>query len=188
MSEQYEFHRTSNQSAVGADKVLAETGTTRLLLRYEAVQNANNPDAKIKVAFIHQRKSPKGDWQDSPNVPLSSLKAGEQVKFSLHSEPTLKLYQQLRNLYAVATKGVIGTGKTRLVVGREEEVIQTDVGRAKVINLLLAKGHSTEIWNELIRTDPDLATRLAYARIHAERSLTLQDFRENLSLQRPEEW
>jgi len=188
MSEQYEFHRTSNQSAIGSDKVLAETGTTRLLLRYEAVQNANNPDAKIKVAFIHQRKSPKGDWQDSPNVPLSSLKAGEQVKFSLHSEPTLKLYQQLRNLYAVATKGVIGTGKTRLVVGREEEVIQTDVGRAKVINLLLAKGHSTEIWNELIRTDPDLATRLAYARIHSERSLTLQDFRKNLSVQRPEEW
>lgn len=111
MSEQYEFHRTSSQSAIGSDKVLAETGTTRLLLRYEAVQNANNPDAKIKVAFIHQRKSPKGDWQDSPNVPPSSLKAGEQVKFSLHSEPTLKLYQHLRNLYAVATKGLSEPGK-----------------------------------------------------------------------------
>ena len=142
----------SSQSAAGSDKVLAETGTTRLLLHYEAVQNANNPDAKIKVAFVHQRKSPTGDWEDSPNVPLSSLKAGEQVTFSLRSEPTLKLYEQLRNLYAVATKGKIGLGKTKLIVGREEEIIQTDIGRARVINLLLAKAHSREIWNELIRT------------------------------------
>lgn len=152
------------------------------------MQNANNPDAKIKIAFVHQRKSPTGDWEDSPNVPLSSLKAGEQVKFSLRSEPTLRLYEQLRNLYAVATKGKIGLGKTKLVVGREEEIIQTDSGRAKVINLLLARGHSREIWNELIRTDPGLATRLSYARIHAQRAKALERFNDNLAAERPETW
>lgn len=188
MSEQYEFQRTSSQSAIGSDKVLAETGTTRLLLRYEAVKNENNPDAKIKIAFIHQRKSPKGDWEDSPNVALSSLKAGEQVKFSLHSESTLKLHEQLSNLYAVATTGKIGTGKTRFVVGREEEIIRADGNRAKVINLLLAKGYSQEIWKELIRTDPDLATRLSYARIHAQRTITLERFKNSLAAQQTEEW
>jgi hypothetical protein len=188
VSELYEFQRTSNQSAAGSDKILAETATTRLLLHYEAVQNANNPNAKIKVAFVHQRKSSTGQWEDSPNVPLSSLKAGEQVKFSLRSEPTLKLYEQLRNLYAVATKGKIGLGKTKLIVGREEEIIQTDIGRAKVINLLLARGHSREIWNELIRTDPGLATRLSYARIHAQRATALDRFNDNLAAGRPEAW
>ena len=188
MSEHYEFLRTSSQSALGADKILSETETTRLLLRYEAVQNPKNPDAKIKVAFIHQRKSSKGSWEDSPNVPLSSLKAGEQVKFSLHSEPTLKLYEQLKNLYAVATSGRIGTGKTKLVVGREEEVIQADAKRANVIRLLLTRGHSQEIWNELIRTDPDLATRLSYARIQAERTKGLDTFHANLKKDQPEGW
>ncbi len=188
MSEQYEFQRTSNQSAVGSDKVLAETGTTRLILRYEAVQNTKNPDARIKIAFIHQRKSPKGNWEDSPNVPLNTLKAGEQVKFSLHSEPILRLFEQLKNLFAVATSGRIGTGKTKLVVAREEEIIQTDSKRANVIKLLLGKGYSQEIWNELIRTNPDLATRLSYARIHAERAAALKSFQANLTANRAEEW
>ncbi len=188
MSEQYEFLRTSNQSAVGSDKILAETTTTRLLLRYKAVQNTSNPDARIKITFIHQRRSPTGKWEDAPNVPLNSLKAGEQVKFSLRSEPTLKLFEQLRNLYAVATKGKIGTGRTRLVVGREEELIQTDIGRAKVINLLLAKGHSEEIWNQLVQTNPDLATQLSYARIHAQRTVILERFRSALAATRDEDW
>ena len=47
-------------------------------------------------------------------------------KLSLHSDPTLELFQQLSNLYAIATKGKIGFGKTSLVVGREEEIIQAD--------------------------------------------------------------
>ena len=188
MSEQYEFQRTSNQSAVGSDKVLAETETTRLILRYEVVQNQKNPDAKIKIAFIHQRKSPKGDWQDSPNVPLSTLKAGEQVKFTLHSEPTLRLYEQLQNLYAAARSGKIGIGTTKLVVGGVDEVIQTDSKRANVIKLLLKRGYSHEIWNELVRTNPDLATRLSYARIHSERTAALQRFKSNLTANRAEEW
>lgn len=188
MSEQYEFERTSNQSAVGTYKVLAETESTRLILCYEAVQNPKNPDAKIKIAFVHQRKSPKGEWEDAPKVPLSSLKAGEQVKFNLHTEPTLKLHEQLKNLYAVAASGKIGTGTTKLVVGRDEEIIQTDAKRANVIKLLLTRGHSQEIWNELVRTNPDLATRLSYARIHAERTLTLQRFNANLTANQPEGW
>jgi len=159
-----------------------------LILRHLVIENQQNPDAKVEIALVHQRKSPKGTWEDSPNVPLSSLKAGEQVKFSLHSEPTLKLYEQLRNLYTVATKGRIGSGKTKLIVGREEEIIQTDVDRAKVINLLLARGHSTEIWNELIRVDPGLATRLSYARIHAQRKSVLEIFKNNLTAQRGEDW
>ncbi len=185
MTEEYEFQRTSLHSAVGSDKILSETSTTRLILRHLVIENQQNPDAKVEIALVHQRKSPKGTWEDSPNVPLSSLKAGEQVKFSLHSEPTLKLYEQLRNLYTVATKGRIGSGKTKLIVGREEEIIQTDVDRAKVINLLLARGHSTEIWNELIRVDPGLATRLSYARIHAQRKSVLEIFKNMVEIKRP---
>lgn len=91
MSEQYEFQRTSNQSAMGTYKVLAESETTRLVVHYEAIDNPKNPKAKIKIALIHQRKSPRGNWEDSPKVALSSLKAGEQVKLILHTEPTLRL-------------------------------------------------------------------------------------------------
>lgn len=188
MTEKYEFQRTSRQSAEGSDKVLSETTTTRLLLRNLVVENQKNPDAKVKIAFVHQRKSPKGTWEDVPAQPLSSLKAGEEVKLSLHSEPTLELFHQLSNLYAIANKGKIGFGKTRLVVGREEEIIQADKSRAKVIKLLLVRGYSDAIWNELVRVNPNLATRLSYARIHAQRQSVLREFQRSLSQQNGEAW
>ena len=188
MTEKYEIQRTSLQSAAVSDKVLAETTTTRLVLRPDIVENPKNPDAKIKVSLIHQRKSPNATWEDTPTIPLSSLKAGEQVKFTLHSEPTLELFNQLNNLYTIATKGKIGFGKTSLVVGREEEIIQADASRAVVIKLLLAKGYSDDIWKALVLVNPDLATQLSYARIHEDRRRTLEAFRLSLRQTREENW
>lgn len=188
MTEQYEIQRTSLQSAAVSDKVLAETTTTRLVLRPDIVENPNSPDAKVKVSLIHQRKSPNGRWEDAPTIPLSSLKAGEQIKLTLHSEPTLELFRQLDNLYTIATKGKIGFGKTSLVVGREEEIIQVDASRTKVIKLLLAKGYSDDIWKALVLVNPDLATQLSYARIHIERKMALEEFRVNLVRKQGEDW
>jgi hypothetical protein len=188
MTEKYEIQRTSLQSAAVSDRVLAETTTTRLVLRPDIVENPKSPDAKVKVSLIHQRKSPNGTWEDTPTIPLSSLKAGEQIKLTLHSEPTLELFRQLDNLYAIATKGKIGFGKTSLVVGREEEIIQADVSRAIVIKLLLAKGYSDDIWKALVLVNPDLATQLSYARIHVERKRVLETFRLSLGKTQEESW
>ncbi len=188
MTEKYEIQRTSLQSAAVSDRVLAETTTTRLVLRSDIVENRKNPDATIKVSIVHQRKSPNSTWEDTPTIPLSSLKAGEQVKLTLHTEPTLELFRQLGNLYTIATKGKIGFGKTSLVVGREEEIIKADSSRAKVIKLLLAKGYSDDIWKALVRVNPDLATQLSYARIHTERKKVLETFRHSLTQTKEEIW
>jgi len=188
MTEKYEIQRTSLQSAAVSDRVLAETTTTRMVLRPDIVENRKNPDATIKVSLVHQRKAPNGTWEDTPTIPLSSLKAGEQVKLTLHTEPTLELFRQLDNLYTIATKGKIGFGKTSLVVGREEELIQADASRAVVIRLLLAKGYSDDIWQELVRVNPDLATQLSYAQIHTERKKALETFCLSLKQTREESW
>jgi len=82
----------------------------------------------------------------------------------------------------------LGFGKTSLIVGREEEVIQVDASRAKVIKLLLAKGYSDDIWTELVHSDPDLATRLSYAQIHAQRKTALEEFQRNLTAGKSEAW
>lgn len=67
-------------------------------------------------------------------------------------------------------------------------MIQTDVGRAKVIKLLLDKGYSDDIWTELTQTNPNLATRLSYARIQSERRSDLQMFETNQRLRQGESW
>jgi hypothetical protein len=188
MAEKYEVNRTSLQSAAVSDKVLYETSTTRLVLRPGIVENPHNVDACVNITFVYQRKTPKATWKDVPAKPLSTMKAGEEVKLCLHTEPTLQLFQQLSNLYTIATKGKIGFGKTSLVVGREEEIIQADASRTKVIKLLLAKGYSDDIWKTLVLVNPDLATQLSYARIHAERKKTLETFRLSLGKTQEENW
>src|ERR1035437_6653903 len=155
MAEKYEIQRTSLHSAAVSDKVLAETKTTRLVLRAEIVENPRNADAKVRISLVHQRKSLKDAWEDAPTEPLSTLKAGEQVKLILHSEPTLELFRQLKTLYTIARKGKIGFQKTSLFVGREEEIVQADASRANVIKLLLAKGYSDDIWRALVNVNPD---------------------------------
>jgi hypothetical protein len=188
MVEQYEVKTTSRQSAIISDRVLAETTTTRLVLRPEIIQNPNNPDATVRIALVHQRKSTTGKWEDAPTKVLRALKADEQVNFILRTKTTLELYHQLQNLFAIGAKGRLGYGESKLIVGREEEIIQTNAGRAKVIKLLLAKGYSDDIWKTLVNADPDLATQFSYARIHAERKKSLEEFRLNLTTKRGEDW
>jgi len=106
----------------------------------------------------------------------------------LRSEATLKLYRQLQNLFAIGAKGKISYGQSKLIVGREEEIIQTNAGRAKVIKLMLAKGYSEDIWETLVDADPDLATQLSYARIHTARKKALEEFRSNLMQRSGEAW
>lgn len=188
MAERYEVSTTSRHSADVSDKVLKETSTTRLMLRPEIIENPHDANACVRIALVHQRKSTSTAWEDIPVKPLSSIKAGEEVKLPLDSQSTLELFQQLTNLYAIGAKGNSRFGKTSLVVGREEEIIQADASRTRVIKLLLAKGHSDTIWKALVRENPDLATQLSYSRIHEERKTALQEFRSNLGQTQSENW
>lgn len=188
MAERYEVSTTSRHSADVSDKVLKETSTTRLMLRPEIIENPHDANACVKISLVHQRKSPSTEWEDIPVKPLSSIKAGDEVKLPLESKTTLELFQQLNNLYAIGTKGNFRFGKTNLVVGREEEIIQTDASRAKVIRLLLARGHSDDIWKALVLENPDLATQLSYARIQGVRKKTLEEFLSKLGQTQGETW
>jgi len=79
-------------------------------------------------------------------------------------------------------------GENVLVVGREDEILHVDANRASVIRWLLDKNYPQETWKELLRTDPDLATRLSYARIQSERAKAIQQFLLNLEARNDEQW
>ena len=188
MVNEYRMSSTSLQSARLEDRELAVTFTTRLILRPEVVENPNNPEAGVKISLIHQRKNKNESWEDVPTPPLSSLKAGEIAKLSLNCDKTLNLYTELRNLYAISSSGGVRIGETNLVVGQESEFIKVDQNRARVIELLLQHDYPAEIWNALVEKDPDLATKLSYARVHSERAVALQEYDSGLSDERDESW
>lgn len=188
MVERYKMHSTSRQSAVVEGRVLSCTATTRLFLLPEIVRNPKHSEAKVKVTLVHQRKALSGAWQNEPSPPLSALKAGEARKLILDCEQTLNLNKELKNLYAIGDEVGVRPGDARLVVAPETEVIITDQNRANIIKSLLSKGYSDDVWDTLVKTQPDLATRLSYARIHAERTSALATFKTNLKLAEGETW
>jgi hypothetical protein len=188
MVERYKMHSTSNQSAVIESRVLSSTNNTRLTLMPEIVRNSNHPEAKVKITLVHQRKARNGSWENEPSAPLSTLKAGEAKKFILDSDQTLSLHNELKNLYAIGDEVGVKSGNASLVVAPEAEVIVTDQNRARVINSLLSKGYSDEIWAALVESDPDLVTRLSYAQIQHERWQALALFETNMSKSLPESY
>ena len=51
---------------------------------------------------------------------------------------------------------------------------------------MLERNHGEELWNYLIDTDPDLATKLAFARMQIERVAALKEFEQRLKTENSE--
>ena len=179
MQQQYKAQSTSLSSATVEDRILSKGSVTRKVMRPTIVDNPNNNDASIKITILHQ-KAAQGEFEDIPQESLTKLKAGDLVKLALSSAETRTLFDELSNLYAIHQKLGVPHGKSSLVVVPEEEIIRIDSRRADIIKELVDKKYSTEVWEQLIESDPDLATKLSRARLQKSRLETLEMFKQNL--------
>lgn len=185
MPNSYHIRSTSRQSAIVQDRVLSETSTTRKVLRPEVVNNPSDATASVKITLVYQRKNSSDEWEDTQAIRLSSLHAGDGIKLHLDTQETKKLHEELQNLYAIGDGGV-QQGEHHLVVAPEDQVILDDPVRAEAIRKLLALQYPEQVWQDLIDTNPDLVTRLAYARVHTKRSEALLEFEQSLQTEQPE--
>jgi hypothetical protein len=188
MSDSYKTTSTSKVSAKVEDRELSVGKTTRRIIRSELVDNPKNSDACVKITILHQRKKPNDGWEDIESTPLTTMKAGEIMKLGLDSAETLKLLEELQNLYAIHDEKGIPKGEREIVVGFNTEIIKTDPQRAKVIQALLHQGYSEEVWQELVKHEPDLATKLCMFRLHQNRVTAFNEFRDSLTLEKDENY
>jgi hypothetical protein len=113
--DELKVRSTSRVSAQVSDRVLRETGVTRLVFRPLLVNNAKAPAAAVKGTFVFQRKSPKATWKDVAAKPLSSLHKDEGYQLTLDSAETLSLYNHLADLYKLYQSEGIPLGETSYV-------------------------------------------------------------------------
>jgi len=182
MAEIYRTFGNRPGQAVGQGRELSRTSNTRRFLLWERLES------KFKITLVHQRKPSGGDWLNEPSKPFSTLKAGEAKKFILSYEETEKLREELNRMHALVDQTHLRRGADHLVVAPEAEVVITGQNRARTIRELLNKGYSDDLWDALIQNDPDLVTRLSYARIHSENQKALGEFEANLKLRQGEQW
>ena len=96
--EKIEVDSTSSHSAICSDIVLRVGKRVRLIFRPEIVDNADNPEARVRGRFIYQRKGDADAWEAFEKISLTSLKKGEGYQLELHSDEVLTLRRDLYEL------------------------------------------------------------------------------------------
>lgn len=179
--DSYKTVSTSPYSARLVDPiVIEESSTTRKVLIVDINDKKKSIGETVGITIVHQRRKGKTDWEDVKAIPLSTLKGGEGVKLDLNSETTKKLYDQLTKLYALVNEEGVQFGEQEFTVAKADEIIKVSRDRKVLIERLLSENYGDEVWNELVSLNPDLATRLSLARLHANRVTALEVFQQNL--------
>jgi Domain of unknown function (DUF4263) len=186
--DNYKTVSTSSSSAKLVDPiVIEETGTTRKVLIVDLNDKKKELGETVGITIVHQRKKGKAEWESVTQIQLSTLKGGEGVKLDLDSKTTKKIYDELTKLYALMNKEGVKYGTMDFTVGRADEIIQVSKDRKTLIDRLLAENYADEVWQELVSSNPDLATRLSLARVQANRAIALNIFQENLESKNSDE-
>jgi len=179
--DNYKTVSTSLYSARLAEPVVIEENTTtRKVLIVDLNDKKKDVGETVGITIVHQRKKRNDEWEDIESINLNSLKGGEGVKLNLDSKNTRKIYDELTKLYALVDKEGVKYGIQEFSIAKADEIIKVPKDRKTVIERLLKENYGEEVWNELISSNPDLATKLSLARIQTNRIAALNTFRENL--------
>lgn len=186
--DKYTLKQTSKYTVeVKEDFIIDESKTTRKVFRALLVDNPKEPEANVCGYIIHQRKSVLNEWEDVSELKLNELKAGEGVKLKLSCSQLKRLFEIFHEAYAMANQG-ISPGEKEIVVTEPEKIIEIDRERKRFIQELLKRNFEKEVWLEIISSNPDLATKLAYSRIQSSRQQSLKEFKKSLSEDKDESY
>ena len=71
-------------------------------------------------------------------------------------------------------------GIQKFSVEKADEIVKVIGGRKLIIERLLSENYGEEVWNELVETDPDLATKLSNSKLQPNRRIILEEFKKNI--------
>ena len=161
---------TSSVTAITDPIALRTTDSVRLVFKPTLVRGQEKKNW-IKGEFIYQRKKKSDEWEDSKNVNLSKLKAGEGVHLVLTTDEVGELLNSLGAIIRSDMKSGLRSGKSTYVKVEEgrasavskitsisdedlDEILSISNGDAfktvkKIANILTNSNHSDAILNSL---------------------------------------
>lgn len=152
MDEMIKIKSTSKHSASGADIVLREKETTRLIFKPELVDNPHNKEASVRGNFIFQKKGIKSDWEDYKELDLTKLRATEWIKLELKAGELFKLITELNNYYKIFERYGIRLGETNFLITSQniQQIIKQLLQDKTSLNKLIEQGGAS-ILSETIK-------------------------------------
>jgi hypothetical protein len=175
MAESYTIIGTSGGfAAVEPDLILYETPATRVVFRAQIHSDG------VRGFLINQKRGRGEAWEDTKKIDFRKLKTGEGANIELPTAALASLNERYNRLSDHVAQQDVRRGRTEYVSGTRDEVIVTDANNAHYIRELLQKGYSQDFWAQLIESDPDLATRLSWSKIHSDRAAAISEFRASV--------
>ncbi|WNQ12066.1 DUF4263 domain-containing protein [Paenibacillus aurantius] len=152
MINNFRVTSTSLRSAEVEDIILRETTTTRLVFRATIVDNQHDQSKSVKGTFIFQKKSMKNIWEDTKDIPLTSLKAGEGVSLKLDTGELHSLVTSVKQLYELHLQYGVPTGTNEFTVTDKNvtSVIQQFMQDSSLLDQLVEQG-KTELFIESVK-------------------------------------
>lgn len=146
--------------------ILEEKPTYRLIFQPSIHSNG------IKGRVLQERRKSKDDeWKPDEHILITSIKKGHNFNFELSTEAVSRFYESINHCRRILKEHGIEYGENTYAVFKID-----DTNKANVIEQLLQKGYSQEIWDEIASNNPDLAIRLSYSKIQEERERSLSVF------------
>jgi len=163
MSDEINTHYVKGGFATVEDIELSKTAKTRTIFR-PAMHGGG-----VRGQVVRQKIGEDGAWKDVNEVNFNSIPADSGVAIELDTAATTLLYQKLTHLYQVQSQGIAYSDQKFVVAKEGEVLIVDDASKKQAIQEILEQGYSEEFWENLTQKNPDLATRLAVARIQVDR-------------------
>lgn len=155
--------------------MLASNSRTRIVFKPEIHKDG------VRGYIVRQRAGLSGNWMNANEVNFATIPPDCGVRIELDTEATGKLYEGLCRLHKLQEHGIESGRREYVVAESESVVIVDDLRRAANIRELLDQGYSEEIWKELSEQNPDLAARLAAAKIQLDRTAAIRKFEASLT-------
>jgi hypothetical protein len=175
-------HYVKGGFATSDDIVLSVTARTRVVFR-----PGMHSTKGVRGEIIRQKVGEDGTWKDVNEVDFRQLPGDCGVAIELGTEATSKLFEKLTHLYQVQEQGVQYGDQDFVVAKKDEVLIVDDDTKAKAIKEMLDQGYSEDFWQALTEKDPDLASRLAIAKLQLDREAVIDEFEASLTTQRENE-
>ena len=177
MSEIFTTESIGRGIAEAQDVVLYEKPMSRLVFRPQ-IHNKG-----IRGKIIRQRRESNNDsWIPDKAIDIRDLGKNETINIELNTEAINKLYSAIQKLANILKERGVEYGTNQYAVVDPDSVVITDKNKVVYIKKLLKQGCSKEIWDNLVESDPSLATKLSYSRIQNEKQQTVKELESRLQL------
>lgn len=131
----------------------------------------------VRGQIIRYRKGENNAEEIVP-VNFNSLHENDGIKIELGTEAAKKLDEAFEKLTQLLQQQGVQYGTHQFSINEAGALVITDANRAAVVRGLLEQNLTEEVWNDLSQSNPDLVTRLSWAKIHANRAAALEEFEQ----------